>query len=49
MNPSRFIFCENACGLEPQRLASSDTLILSLTQRIFSCSEVAILNTSLSI
>lgn len=42
VNPSRFIFCENACGLVPHLRANSDTLILSFTHRIFNCSDVAI-------
>jgi hypothetical protein len=40
VNPSRFIFCENACGLLPQRLASSETLIPSFTHKILICSDV---------
>jgi hypothetical protein len=40
VNPSRFIFCENACGLLPQRLANSETLIPSFTHKILICSDV---------
>ena len=41
VNPSRFIFCEKACGLVPHLRANSDMLILSFTHRIFNCSDVA--------
>jgi hypothetical protein len=40
VNPSRFIFWENACGLLPQRLANSETLIPSFTHKILICSDV---------
>ena len=49
VKPSRFIFWLNACGLDPYRRANSETLIFSLTQRIFICSDVDKLITSLLI
>lgn len=48
VKPSRFIFWLNACGLEPYKRANSETLIFSLTQRIFICSDTDKIFTSLS-